>query len=75
MFDLLSVPNISLEQLKGLMQSGKSMKALYWELITRCEEKWASWEPALEWLAMTVLRMMAAYENMSLTMPYWALTC
>ena len=63
MFDLLSVPNVSLEQLKGLMQSGKSMKALYWELITRCEDKWASWEPAMEWLGMTVLKMAAAYQG------------
>ena len=65
MFDLLSVPNVSLEQLKGLMQSGKSMKALYWELITRCEDKWASWEPALEWLGMTVLKMATAYQGLS----------
>ena len=65
MFDLLSVPNVSLEQLKGLMQSGKSMKALYWELITRCEDKWASWEPALEWLGMTVLKMAAAYQGLA----------
>ena len=65
MFDLLSVPNVSLEQLKGLMQSGKSMKALYWELITRCEDKWASWEPALEWLGMTVLRMAAVYHGLT----------
>ena len=28
MFDLLSIPNVSLDQLKGLMQSGKSMRAL-----------------------------------------------
>ncbi len=61
MYDLLSVPNISLEQLKGLMQSGKSMKALYWELITRCEDKWSAWEPALEWLARAVIKMRAAY--------------
>ena len=61
MFDLMSVPNITLEQLKGLMQSGKSMRALYWELITRCEEKWAAWEPALEWLARTVFRLEQVY--------------
>ena len=61
MFDLLSVPNVSLEQLKGLMQSGKSMRALYWELISRCEEKWASWEPALQWLAEAILKMEAVY--------------
>ena len=63
MYDLMSVPNVSLEQLKGLMQSGKSMRALYWELISRCEEKWASWEPALQWLAETVLKMEALYMN------------
>ena len=61
MYDLLSVPNVSLEQLKGLMQSGKSMRALYWELISRCEEKWASWEPALQWLAEAILKMEAVY--------------
>ena len=63
MFDLLSVPNVSLEQLRGLMQSGKSMRALYWELISRCEEKWASWEPALRWMADALLRMMRVYQN------------
>ena len=61
MFDLMSVPNVTLEQLKGLMQSGKSMRALYWELISRCEEKWASWEPALKWLAIALLKMRAVY--------------
>lgn len=63
MFDLLSVPNVGLEQLRGVMQSGKSMKALYWELITRCEDKWAAWEPALEWLARAVMAMRAAYAD------------
>ena len=57
----MSVPNVTLEQLKGLMQSGKSMRALYWELISRCEEKWASWEPALKWLAIALLKMRAVY--------------
>ena len=61
MYDLLSVPNVSLEQLKGLMQSGKSMKALYWELITRCEDKWCAWEPALAWMARAIVRMRAVY--------------
>ena len=63
MFDMLSVPNVSLEQLKGLMQSGKSMRALYWELISRCEEKWASWEPALIWLAKALIKMENVYLN------------
>ena len=71
MYDLLSVPNIGLEQLKGLMQSGKSMKALYWELITRCEDKWSSWEPALEWLARAVLKMNQTYSDYTAPVDYF----
>src|SRR5699024_3520484 len=48
MYDTLDVPNVGLEQLKGLMQSGKSMRALYWGLISACEEDATEWEPALE---------------------------
>ena len=72
MYDLLSVPNVSLEQLKGLMQSGKSMRALYWELISRCEEKWASWEPALQWLAEAILKMEAVYSGAEIPEGYFA---
>lgn len=57
MYDSLSIPNISLEQLKGLMQSGKSMKALYWGLISRCEEKWTTWRPAMEWLIKSIIKL------------------
>lgn len=57
MHELLGVPNLSLEQLQGLMQSGKSMKALYWELIERCEERWAVWEPALKWMCRTIFQL------------------
>lgn len=61
MYDLLNVPNVSLEQLKGFMQSGKSMRALYWGLITRCEEKWTVWEPALKWMIESILKMIKIY--------------
>ena len=30
--------------------SGKALKMLYYDLITRCEEKWSMWDEALEWL-------------------------
>lgn len=61
MHDLVDVPNISLEQLKGLMQSGKSMKALYWGLTSRCEEKWTAWDPALRWMTESIFKMAKAY--------------
>ena len=58
MHDLLSVPNVSLEQLKGLAQSGKGMRAIYWELRCRCEEKWAEgWDDALRWMAGSLVKM------------------
>ncbi len=61
MHELLGVPNLSLEQLQGLAQSGKSMKALYWELIERSEERWTVWEPALKWMARAILEMVRVY--------------
>ena len=30
--------------------SGKALKMIYYDLITRCEEKWSEWDEALEWL-------------------------
>jgi hypothetical protein len=67
MHELLGVPNLSLEQLQGLAQSGKSMKALYWELIERSEERWAVWEPALIWLCRAVFNLHNAYGNDTLS--------
>ncbi len=61
MFDTLEVPNVGLEQLKGLMQSGKSMKALYWGLMAACEEDWAEWGPALKQMADYIFRMVDVY--------------
>ncbi|WFD12003.1 phage portal protein [Tepidibacter hydrothermalis] len=66
MHDVLSIPNVSLEQLKGLMQSGKSMKALYWELIERCEEKWTTWGPALEWMTEKIIELIKIYKPKNL---------
>lgn len=61
MYSLLSVPNVSLEQLKGFAASGKAMKALYWDLTTRCEEKWNEWDAALRWMVGALVRMAGAY--------------
>lgn len=55
MQDLLGVPDLNLESTRSLITSGKGLKALYWPLICRCEEKMNAWRPALEWLAELVL--------------------
>jgi len=61
MYDTLDVPNVGLEQLKGLMQSGKSMKALYWGLMAACDEDWTEWKPALKEMADYIFRMIDVY--------------
>lgn len=48
MYDALDVPDVSPEALKGVVSSGKTLKALYWGLIVRCDEKMLAWRPALE---------------------------
>ena len=66
MYDLLSVPNLSLEQLKGVISSGKSMRALYWGLSCRCEEKWGEWDDSLKWMVERLIKMAAAYGTANL---------
>ena len=61
MFSLMCVPNVSLEQLKGFATSGKAMRALYWDLESRCEEKWNVWDAALIWMTDALIRMAKIY--------------
>ncbi len=61
MYDTLDVPNVNLEQLKGIMQSGKSMKALYWGLMAVCDEDWTEWGPALEQMVNHIFKMVDVY--------------
>ena len=48
MYDIVDMPDVSPEALKGVVSSGKTLKAIYWGLIVRCEEKMLVWRPALE---------------------------
>jgi hypothetical protein len=66
MHEVLNIPMINNQDLKGMMTSGKSMKALYWQLITRCEEKMMSWRPALEWMIKAMLEISEVYSIESL---------
>lgn len=61
MHEVLNIPMINNQDLKGMMTSGKSMKALYWQLIIRCEEKMKSWKPALEWMIVAILEIVEVY--------------
>lgn len=45
--DLVDVPNLSLESMQGNITSGKGLKAIYWPLHVRCQEKMKTWGPGL----------------------------
>ena len=61
--------------------SGKALKMLYYDLITRCEEKWSMWDEALEWLVKIIEEAVVTFnmysdkpniQTMSLkTIPSW----
>lgn len=55
MHDVLDVPDVSPDALKGVVSSGKTLKAIYWGLIVRCDEKMLTWRPALERVAQMIL--------------------
>lgn len=55
MYEQCAVPNVSPEALKGVVSSGKTLKAIYWDLIVRCEEKMLEWRPALEFLGRCII--------------------
>lgn len=61
MYDTLDVPNISLEQLKGMAQSGKAMKMLYTDLMAVADEEWIEWEVALRSMANKIFYMIELY--------------
>ena len=63
MHELLGVPNVSVDKLRGFAQSGVAIRALYWELEERCEERWATWGPALEWMSRSILKMLSVYSG------------
>jgi len=63
MFSALDVPNITSEQLAGVITSGKTIQALYWGLTVRCDEKMLAWEGALRTIAYAIIEGGKLYSN------------
>lgn len=61
MYEQCAVPNVSPEAMKGVVSSGKTLKAIYWDLIVRCDEKMIAWRPALEFLANCIIEGVRLY--------------
>jgi len=63
MYEQVDVPDVSPEALKGVVSSGKTLRAIYWGLIVRCEEKMLAWRPALEHIVRTIIDGAHLYPN------------
>ena len=63
MYSQVDVPNINNEKLMGMITSGKTIRALYWGLVVRCDEKMLTWGPALKYLAEKIIEGGKAYPN------------
>lgn len=68
MHSLGSIPNIESDKLQGVITSGKTLKALYWPLIVRCDEKMQTWGAAAEFIAKCILDGASLYPNV---VPYY----
>ena len=55
MYAQLDVPDTTSEALTGIISSGKTMKAIYWGLMVRCDEKLLDWVPALQSLITGII--------------------
>ena len=55
MYAQLDVPDTTSEALTGIVSSGKTMKAIYWGLMVRCDEKLLDWVPALRSLITCII--------------------
>lgn len=55
MYNELEIPDTSPEKLQGIVTSGKTLRAIYWSLIVRCDEKMNTWRPALIKLVKAII--------------------
>lgn len=48
MYNQLEIPNTTPSKLQGIITSGKTLKAIYWGMVVRCDEKMNAWRSSLE---------------------------
>lgn len=51
----LAVPDTTSSALQGIVTSGKTMQAIYWDLTVRCNEKMLAWIPVIELCVRTII--------------------
>lgn len=64
-YDMLDIPMLSLDSLKGQVTTGKALKAIYWPLVVRCKEKMKTWGPGLRAMAQIIIDGSLEYPNVA----------
>lgn len=55
MYEQVAVPNVSPSAMQGVVTSGKTLQAIYWDLIVRCDEKMLTWQPAMQFIIKCII--------------------
>lgn len=63
MYTSLAVPDTTSSALQGIVTSGKTMQAIYWDLTVRCNEKMLAWIPAIEKCVRTIVEIARSDEK------------
>lgn len=63
MYEEIDMPDVTLENIQGIVTSGKAMKCLYWPLVVRCQEKMKVWGPAIKYIIDVILEGALVYPN------------
>lgn len=63
--DSVDVPNINLETMASTITSGKALRAIYWGLIQRCDEKMTTWAPAIENIITKLINGLYVYPDIA----------
>lgn len=63
MYSEVDVPNVNSEKLMGVITSGKTISALYWGLVVRCDEKMLVWGPQFTYIAKMIIEGGKLYPN------------
>lgn len=62
-YEVLDIPNVTLETMVGTITSGKALRAIYWSLIVRCKEKMKMWGPQLSSVVDIIIQGALQYPN------------
>lgn len=66
-FETAEVPDVSTKALQGIISSGKALRTVYWTLMVRCQEKFLTWEPALEHMLRIIIDGARLYPHIAST--------